>query len=270
MGRVSTRMKPVGIFDSGLGGLTVMKAVMQTLPGEDLVYFGDTARVPYGTKSPESIRKFSRQNAGILMDHGVKAIVVACNSSSSYALETLQQECPIPVIGVIDPGVRKALAATRKKRIGVIATQATVNSHVYDSRIRQADASVRVVEKACPLFVPLVEEGWFGHAVTVQVAQEYLASFRRTGIDSMILGCTHYPLLKKVLRQVLGTGITLIDSAQEVAEDLRRLLEERDLLRRSSKRAARHEFLVSDEPGHFQKLARRFLGQDISRVKKMF
>lgn len=261
---------PVGIFDSGLGGLTVMKAVMKMLPKEDIIYFGDTARVPYGTKSPEAIKKFSRQNAEILVSRGVKAIVVACNSSSSHALEMLQQECPVPVIGVIDPGVRKAQAVTRKGRIGIIATQATVNSHAYLNRIKGVNKKAYVVEKACPLFVPLVEEGWFLHQVTEQVAEEYLAPLRKTGIDCLILGCTHYPLLKKILGKVLGKEIVLIDSAEEVAKDLRDLLERQDLLRRHSRKSPRYQFLVSDEPRHFQKQAKRFLGHDISEVEKLF
>lgn len=270
MRKGSLKARPVGLFDSGLGGLTVMKAVMKMLPDEELIYFGDTARVPYGTKSPEAIRKFSRQNADILMERGVKAIVVACNSSSSYALDMLEQECDVPVIGVIDPGVRRALAVTRKGRIGVIATRATVSSHAYSNRIKASRQDVCVVEKACPLFVPLVEEGWFSHRVTEQVAEEYLAPLKKTGIDCLILGCTHYPLLKKVLRDTLGKEIVLVDSAEETAKDLRDLLDRQGLSRGSSAKRPSYQFLVSDEPGHFQRLAKRFLGRDIPDVKKLF
>ncbi len=263
-------MRPIGVFDSGLGGLTVMKAVMKMLPNEDIIYFGDTARVPYGTKSPEAIKKFSRQNAEILISRGVKAVVVACNSSSSYALDLLQQECAVPVIGVIDPGVRKALQVTRNNRIGVIATQATVNSHAYAQRMKRERPDAYVIEKACPLFVPLVEEGWFAHSVTEQVAEEYLAAVKKTKVDCLILGCTHYPLLKSVLRKVLGKAIRLIDSADEVARDLKDLLEQKNLLCMQSGKDTRHQFFVSDEPGHFQKLAKRFLGRDIPVVEKLF
>lgn len=269
MRKGSAKERPIGIFDSGLGGLTVMKAVMKSLPKENLIYFGDTARVPYGTKSPEAIRKFSRQNASVLIARGVKAIVVACNSSSSHALEMLQRECRIPVIGVIDPGVRKVMAVTRNNRIGVIATRATVNSRAYSRRIKNAAPHAFVIEKACPLFVPLVEEGWFSSTVTEQIAQEYLVPLQKTGIDSLILGCTHYPLLKRVLRKVLGGKIALIDSADETARDLTVLLKKEGLLKQSRKRPC-YEFLVSDEPGHFQKQAKRFLGRDVLKVEKLF
>lgn len=270
MNGVLIKNSPIGIFDSGLGGLTVMKAVMKALPHEDIVYFGDTARVPYGNKSPEAIQKFSRQNAQILLDYGVKAIVVACNSSSSYALQSLQNNLEVPVIGVIEPGVRKALTVSANNRIGVIATQATVGSHAYRDCLLKADRSVRVTEKACPLFVPLVEEGWFTKDITRQVAEEYLMSLKRGGIDTLILGCTHYPLLKGVLRRVMGKGIRLVDSAQEVARDLNTLLQDKGLLNTEKNKRVTYRFFVSDEPGHFQKLAKRFLGHDVSDVKKLF
>jgi len=261
---------PVGIFDSGLGGLTVMKAVMQLMPREDLVYFGDTARVPYGTKSPASIIKFSRQNADVLIERGVKAIVVACNSSTSYALETLKEHAGIPVIGVIEPGVRRALAMTRNGRIGVIATRATVASRKYQDSLLALNEDVSVVQQACPLFVPLVEEGWYARAVTESIAREYLKPLQRRRVDTLILGCTHYPLLKTVLRRVMGPDVQLVDSAHEVSRDLADELTRQGLAAAPRRRAARYEFLVSDEPEQFQRLARRFLGHEILRVKKIF
>ena len=261
---------PVGIFDSGMGGLTVMKAVMQMLPDEDIIYFGDTARVPYGTKSPASIIKFSRQNAEVLTGRGVKAIVVACNSSSSYALDVLRKEFSVPVIGVIEPGVRRALKMTRNQRVGVIATRATAASRKYRDSLKALNPVVSVIQQACPLFVPLVEEGWYSRDVTEQVAHEYLRPLVRRGIDTLILGCTHYPLLKTVLRRVMGKDVRLVDSAREVSRGLAAELERQGLKAAARQRAARHEFLVSDEPEQFQRLAKRFLGREILKVRKIF
>lgn len=270
MAQQQLRNSPIGIFDSGLGGLTVMKAVMKVLPKEDIVYFGDTARVPYGTKSPASITKFSVQNARVLLDQGVKAIVVACNSSSSYAMDVLRKNFSVPIIGVIEPGVRKALAMTRNGRLGVVATQATVSSHAYRRQMLQIRKDADVFEQACPLFVPLVEEGWTAKDVTARIAQEYLKGLKTKKIDTLILGCTHYPLLKGVLRRVMGKSVRLVDSACEVAVGLKRLLQEQGLMAQSRRRNPRYDFFVSDEPQHFQKLARRFLGRDIPAVKKLF
>ncbi|HSV43158.1 MAG TPA: glutamate racemase [Candidatus Bathyarchaeia archaeon] len=261
---------PIGVFDSGLGGLTVVKAIRKVLPLEDIVYFGDTARVPYGTKSPQSIVKFSQQNAKVLMAEGVKAIVIACNSSSSYALELLQKEFPLPIIGVIQPGVNKALKVAKTGKIGVIATPATIKSQSYQNALIHANPSCRIFAQACPLFVPLVEEGWFTHAVTRQVAQEYLKKMKASRIDALILGCTHYPLLKGILQKVMGRSVSLIDSAHEVACELQELLRVKDLLCSKGKKKNECRFLVSDEPDHFQKLAKRFLGEDIPTVKKLF
>jgi len=259
---------PIGVFDSGLGGLTVVKALMKTLPHEDVVYFGDTARVPYGTKSKESIIRFSKENAAILLKHKVKLIVVACNSSSSYALKALRGSVKVPVIGVIEPGVKKALAVTRKKSVGVIATPATVKSDSYVKAVRSMSRGVKVSSQACPLFVPLVEEGWFGRKVTEDVAREYLKNLKAKGVDTLILGCTHYPLLKGTLRKVMGPKVNLVDSAQEVAREVKALLGELNL-GNAQKRKARYRFLVSDTPAHFQKLAKRFLGYNIGKVRRI-
>jgi glutamate racemase len=262
------RDKPIGVFDSGLGGLTVMKAVIRQLPFEDIVYLGDTARVPYGTKSKEAIIRFSIENASVLMKHHVKMIVVACNSSSSYALESLREKFPVPVVGVIESGVTRAVGMTRNNRIGVIATQATISSGSYARLISRVSPGVKVVSQACPLFVPLVEEGWFKRAVTRQVAQEYLKKIKRGGVDTLILGCTHYPLLKAVITGVLGRGVSIVDSALEVSKLVKALLDERSA-GRDTRRAPRYQFLVSDQPEHFQKLARRFLGYDIQEVRRI-
>lgn len=260
--------RPIGVFDSGLGGLTVVKALMRDLPNEDVVYFGDTARVPYGTKSRESIIRFSKDNARVLLGHDVKMIVVACNSSSSHALEALRRSVKVPVIGVIDPGARKAVEVTRNGVVGVIATPATINSASYTRALRRYRKNVKVVGQPCPLFVPLIEEGWFDREVTRSVAAEYLAPVKRAKADALILGCTHYPLLKPLLQKVVGSRVTLIDSAREVAGEVKDLLDERGEAR-ARPRKARYQFLVSDEPSHFQALARRFLGRQIPNVKRV-
>lgn len=267
---------PIGVFDSGLGGLTVVKELMRQFPCEDIVYYGDTARLPYGTKSKESIIRFSRENAGVLVRQRVKIIVVACNSSSSYALPALKKNLKIPVVGVIEPGAKKAAALTRNKRVGVIATSATIGSRAYVKAVHKYAASVRVWGQACPLFVPLVEEGWTDTPVTLAVARTYLAPLKKAGIDTLILGCTHYPLLKETIQQVMGKGVVLIDSAREVAGEVRRILEGRRWLRTRGGRgesprrtgrpaylSGRHQFMISDRPQAFEKIAREFLGRDI-------
>jgi len=266
---LKTHQQPIGIFDSGLGGLTVAKAVLKLLPNEDIVYFGDTARVPYGTKSKDSIIRFSLQNADVLLEHKVKAIVVACNSSSSYALPALKRHVDVPVLGVIGPGVRKALAMTRSGRVGVVATPATVKSGAYQKQLLKQRPACMIEAQACPLFVPLVEEGWFDRSVTVSVAQEYLRPIQRAKVDTLILGCTHYPLLKQTLKSILGPDVFLVDSAQEVALELQGLLAREGLLN-ASRHKAKNLFLVSDGPDHFRKLAGKFLGQEIVLKKKSF
>lgn len=258
---------PIGIFDSGLGGLTVVKAVMRQLPFEDIVYLGDTARVPYGTKSPESIVRFSKQNVSVLLKHKVKMVIIACNSSSSHAVPALRKQFDVPIIGVIGPGVRKAAAVTKNKKVGVIATPATILSGAYAGQLRKTKPGVKVYSQACPLFVPLVEEGWFDRKVTREVAAEYLSGLKKSGIDTLILGCTHYPLLKKMLRRVMGPKVALIDSAQEVAGEAKRRLEELGL-NRDRPRTSSSRFFISDESKHFGRLAQRFLGTPIKNVRR--
>ena len=263
---MSSINNPIGVFDSGLGGLTVVKELVRQLPREHIVYYGDTARVPYGTKSKEAIIRFSHENTRVLLKRNVKMVVVACNTSSSYALVQLRKHFHLPIVGVIDPGARKAAEVTRNKKIGVIATPATVNSRSYARAIARCDRAIKVSSQACPLFVTLVEEGWLRKPVTTAVAREYLGPLRRSGIDTLVLGCTHYPLLKGVLREVMGARVTLVDSATEVAAEVKRILRERHLLRTSGGRA-RHTFLISDRPQQFEKTAREFLGYNIKAVK---
>ena len=257
---------PIGVFDSGLGGLTVVKELIRLLPREHIVYYGDTARVPYGTKSREAIIRFSHENMRVLLKRNVKMVVVACNTSSSYALGILRKHFHLPIVGVIDPGARKAAEVTRNKKIGVIATPATVNSRSYARAIARRDRAIKISSQACPLFVPLVEEGWLRKPVTTAVAREYLGPLRRSGIDTLVLGCTHYPLLKSVLKDVMGAKVALVDSAHEVAAEVKRVLHERRLLRTSGGRA-RRAFLISDRPQQFEKTAREVLGYNIKAVK---
>ena len=259
---------PIGVFDSGLGGLTVVKQLIQLLPNEKMVYFGDTARVPYGTKSAETIIRYSREIVQALMKQKVKMIVVACNTASALALEVLTKEFPLPIIGVIAPGARKAALSTKKGNIGIIATSSTVKSGAYARHIRRVNRKTRVFSQACPLFVPLVEEGWFDHDVTHAVAKQYMAPLQRAGVDTLILGCTHYPLLKNVLHAVMGPRVVLVDSAEEVAAQVRQTLLAKGLMRLRLSPGT-HTFLVSDEPHNFQRLASQFLGGGVREVKRV-
>jgi glutamate racemase len=256
---------PIGVFDSGLGGLTVAHAIMRGLPAESLVYFGDTARVPYGPKSPETVRRYSREIAAYLLDQGVKAIVVACNTATAHALPALRDELPVPVIGVVEPGARAAVAATRSGRIGVIATAGTIKSGAYVRAIHAEAPDASVTALACPLFVPLVEEGWTDHEATRSIAREYLAPFMHHEVDTLVLGCTHYPLLKPLIAQVVGSGVRLIDSAEETAADTRRMLGEHDL--RAADGAGSYRFVASDDPQQFLTLGQRFFGDTIEHVE---
>ena len=260
--------RPIGVFDSGIGGLTVAQEITRLLPNEQIVYFGDTARVPYGTKSRESVIRFSKDNMNVLLKYGVKVVVIACNTSTSWALGVIRKEYAVPVIGVIEPGSRRAVEVTQSGRIGVIATQSTVASGKYAGTIQRMLPRARVVSRPCPLFVPLVEEGWIDGKVTESVAEDYLAPVRRERVDTLILGCTHYPLLKPVIQKVMGKGVTLVDSATETAREVKALLESKGLSRKST-RPPRHEFLVSDEPEHFRILAKRFLGHDLVSVRRV-
>lgn len=268
MQRQNKRNQPVGVFDSGLGGLTVVKELIRQLPGEDIIYYGDTARVPYGTKSKESIVRFSRENAKVLFKHKVKMIVVACNSSSSYALPALKKRFHLPIVGVIEPGAKKAIELTKLKKIGVIATSATVKSRQYEQTVKSFDSSMKVYSKACPLFVPLVEEGWFSKKPTTLVALEYLSHLKSKGIDTLILGCTHYPLLKNTLKKILGKKVRMVDSARETASEVRKILNEH-AIRNLSNARGKYKFYVNDRPQEFTRIAKQFLGMDVNiKVKR--
>jgi glutamate racemase len=259
---------PIGVFDSGLGGLTVAREIISALPHESLVYFGDTARVPYGPKSPDTVRRYAREIASWLLDQRVKAVVVACNTATAHALADLQTSLAVPVIGVVEPGARAAVLAARGGSVGVIGTAGTIGSGVYERTIRVLDPQVHVLSRACPLFVPLVEEGWVDHPVTRSVAREYLGPLVEEGMDALVLGCTHYPLLREVIAETVGPSTVLVDSAERTAVALREELERRRLLA-SSGAPARHRLVASDAPEQMLSLGQRFLGAPIEKVERV-
>lgn len=261
---------PIGVFDSGVGGLTVAREIMRHLPNEDIVYFGDTARVPYGSKSKDNIIRYSRQIIRFLQTKDVKAIVIACNTASALALEVVKEEINIPIIGVVEPGARAALEVTETKKIGVIGTEATVRSAMYEKIIEAIDPDVSVTAKACPLFVPLVEEGFKKHRVTEEIIEYYLDSMKHSDIDSLILGCTHYPLLRSKIREYVGEKITLVNPAYETAMDLKRLLKEHDMENPGAQgEHGSYSFYVSDAADKFKQFANSILPYDIETTKQI-
>ncbi len=260
--------RPIGVFDSGIGGLTVVHALTRRLPHENIVYFGDTARVPYGPKSTQVVREYAAQDTDVLLEHDVKMIIVACNTVSAVALDVVQKRAKVPVMGVILPGAGAAVKATRKKRIGIIGTVGTINSNAYTNAIRLVDPEVQVFGKACPLFVPLAEEGWIDHKATELIAKEYLFPLTLEKIDTLVLGCTHYPILKQVITKVLHDAVTLIDSGEATAEAAAVLLEEQKLKNTSTLRPNLH-FSVSDVPHMFSEVGERFLGQRLGKVHRV-
>lgn len=260
--------RPIGVFDSGIGGLSVVKELRRLLPKEDIVYFGDTARLPYGTKSKETIIRFSLENAEFLVSRGVKMIVIACHSSSSAALDDLTRKIDRPVVGVIEPGARAALGHGATKKIGIIGTQATVASGTYDRVLRELGFRGEIIGRACPLFVPLVEEGWLDRKITYLAAEEYLTPLLRDKIDVLILGCTHFPLLKDVIGQVMR-GVELVDPAVETASAVQELLAEKKMLKTSDRNGDLSIYL-SDLSPNFKEIGQRFLGEplvDVAVVK---
>ncbi len=257
----------IGVFDSGIGGLTVLHEIIEALPRENTVYLGDTARSPYGTKSVDTVLRYSFENSEFLVEKGVKIVVVACNTSTAIALEHLQAELELPVVGVIGPGVRRAIATTRSKRVGVIGTEATIQSGAYTRALKAADPSVEVYSRACPLFVPLVEEGWTDNQVVEMTVKAYLESLKQSGIDTLILGCTHYPLLKKSIRKFLGSGVRLVDSAEETATEVAVLLKKSALVKKAGRGV--HSFFVTDAPDRFIKVGRRFLGEKVESAVRI-
>jgi glutamate racemase len=262
----------IGIFDSGMGGLTVLREIVRMLPGEGTIYLGDTARVPYGTRSPETVLRYSLEAARFLSEKDVKLLVVACNTSSALGLDALRTACPeapFRVLGVIDPGVREALRCTRTGRVGVIGTEATIRSGAYTHALKGLDPKVQVYTKACPLFVPLAEEGWEDSEVAALTAERYLSGFRKLDVDTIILGCTHYPVLKGVIGRTVGEAIRLVDSAEATARVVRDTLKEHGLLKPiPAKGSGEPErlFYVTDAHERFVKVGGRFLGQEMAGV----
>lgn len=263
----SQRQSAIGVFDSGIGGLTVLRAIIRALPAERTIYLGDTARVPYGTKTPQTVVRYSLQNAAFLAGQGIRLLVVACNTSSAVALPALRRRYPdLPVIGVIEPGARAAVAASRSGRIGVIGTAATIGSGAYGRAIRRLAPQARIFARPCPLFVALAEEGWVSGEVAELTAEKYLSPLRARKVDTLVLGCTHYPLLRSVIQRAMGPGVRLIDSAAETARSVRELLANRGE-RPARRGAARHEIFVTDLPRKFRGLSRRFLGYPADRAR---
>jgi glutamate racemase len=262
------KQKPIGVFDSGIGGLTVVKRLASALPNESIIYFGDTARVPYGSKSNSTVIEYSIQNTKFLLQKNIKALVVACNTASSIAIPELKKMFDIPIIGMIEPGSRMAINKSNSNKIGVIGTRATINNLAYSKEIKKLNKSAQVIEKPCPLFVPLAEEGWIKHQATYEIAEEYLKELREDKVDTLVLGCTHYPILSEVIQKVIGSNVTLIDSGVASSEVIKSELEKLDLLS-DSKKTGEQEYYVSDIPAKFKEVAELFLGREIDHVHKV-
>ncbi|MEA3297349.1 MAG: glutamate racemase [candidate division Zixibacteria bacterium] len=264
---------PIGIFDSGVGGMTVAKEVFRLLPHEDVVYFGDVGRYPYGGRSKEIITLFARQDVSFLVEHKVKFIICACNSASSVALNDISKEFAPEMIGVIEPGARAAVENTTGGRVGVIGTNATIGSNAYARTIRKIDTKIKTFSLACPLFVPLAEEGYIDKKATYLIARDYLQTMREVEIDTLVLGCTHYPLLKEVIADVMGDKVTLIDSGEETARIALEKMKATNILNTTSlqdpERVGEHRFFVSDVPEKFSSVATRFLGQVVDRITRV-
>jgi glutamate racemase len=263
---VAPRDSAIGVFDSGIGGLTVANEIIRQLPSESVVYFGDTARVPYGPKSPDTVRRYSQEIADYLQAQGVKAIVIACNTATAHALTMLREKLSIPVIGVVEPGARAAVRATRTNRIGVIGTVGTIKSGAYERAIRALEPDAIITARPAPLLVPLIEEGWNDHPASRLVVEEYLEPFATASVDTLVLGCTHYPLLKPLIADVMGGGVQLIDSAEETAAETARTLADQGLATGDGHQVA-HRFIASDDPLMFLQLGQRFLGGTIEGVE---
>ena len=265
------KMAPIGVFDSGVGGLTVAREISRQLPYENIVYFGDTARVPYGSKSQNTIIRFSEQIIRFLRTKQVKAIVIACNTASALALDEMQQEFDLPILGVVKPGAKVAVETTANKRIGLIGTEANIRSGVYTRYIKSLDDEAKVFEKACPLFVPLVEEGWLHDDITLQVASRYLEELKEKDIDTLIMGCTHYPLIRSTIRKVMGDKVNLVNPAYETAIELKNLLERDNLANKCDvdSPSSMYRFYVSDAEEKFKLFANSILPFDITMTKQI-
>ena len=261
-------IQPIGVFDSGIGGMTVVRALTHHLPHENIIYFGDTARVPYGPKSPQVVREYALQDTDVLLKYDVKLIVIACNTVSAVALDVVQKRAKVPVVGVILPGAAAGVQATKNKRIGVIGTVGTIFSNAYTNAIRQLDSSIKVFSKACPLFVPLAEEGWIDHKATELIAKEYLFPLTLEKIDTLVLGCTHYPILRDVIDKVLHHNVTLIDSGEATSLVVKKMLTDLKL-NNTSPLKPNLQFFVSDVPHKFAEIGERFLEKKLGKVHRV-
>lgn len=259
--------RAIGVFDSGIGGLTVVKAILEVLPNEPLLYLGDTARTPYGTKSAEVVSRYSFENTEFLVARGIKALVVACNTSCAIALESLRERYDLPVVGVLEPGARAAATTTRNGKIGIIGTEATIRSGCYTRALRRIRPDFEIYTRACPLFVPLAEEGWIDNEVARSSAELYLSSMRKSGIDTLILGCTHYPLLADVIQDTMGSDVRLVDSATSTASAVQEALASRALA--GDGPPSSPSFFVTDSPDRFVKVGSRFLGANIDSAVQL-
>lgn len=266
---VLQKSAPIGVFDSGVGGLTVAREIMRQIPNEKIIYFGDTARVPYGSKSKETVTRFSKQIVRFLQSHQVKTIVVACNTASAYALDELEKETDIPVIGVLKPGAKTAAEVTKNGKIGVIATEATIGSQMYNKYIKELNKQVTIYGKACPLFVPLIEEGLWQDPVTDEIAKRYLTELIDIDIDTLILGCTHYPLIRSTLGRIMGENVTLVNPAYETARELKELLISKDILNDEPPKLGenQYQFYVSDVADKFKTFANSIIKYGILSAK---
>ncbi len=261
------RARPIGVFDSGIGGLTVLKALIEALANEDFIYLGDTARLPYGTKTPEVIKRYSKENTEFLLAKGIKMLVIACNTSSAVALESIAERTMVPVIGVIEPGARAAVKASRSGKIGVIGTEATIASGAYTRAIQAIRPDAEIYTRACPLLVPLAEEGWTDNQVAELTVEHYLESLKQSGIDTLLLGCTHYPLLTAMFSRVLGSRVKIVDSARATAAEVRARLAALHLATRNT--CGRQSFFVTETPDRFVRVGRRFLGPQVESAVRI-
>jgi glutamate racemase len=255
----------IGMFDSGIGGLTVLKEVKKLLPSEHILYLGDSARLPYGNKSPQTITKYALESAIFLLTKGIKVLVIACNTSSALALDILKRKLPIPVLGVIYPAAVEAVRYTKTKKIGVIGTKATINSMAYGKAVKKIDSEIDVLAKPCPLFVPIVEEGLENDKVAFLMAERYLNDFQHSGIDTLVMGCTHYPILEHVIKRVVGKDITIVNTGRETAKEVQHTLEKKGILNDTGKGGC--EYFVTDSPDTFKEIGGRFLGEEITQIK---
>jgi glutamate racemase len=257
----------IGMFDSGVGGLTVLKEVKKLLPLEHIIYFGDTARVPYGNRSPQAVSKYALESALFLLTKGIKLLAIACNTSSALALHLLQRKFPIPVIGVIDPCAKEVVTSTKNKKVGVIGTKATIKSGAYEKSIRKLDPVIQVFSKSCPLFVPIAEEGLENEEVAHLMAERYLKDLLRSNIDTLVMGCTHYPILENIIRKVVGEKVSIVNAGRETAKEIKNILEKKKIINDKGKGGC--EYFVTDSPESFEEIGKRILREPLTRVKSL-